>query len=139
MLNSHGECVASTERPDAASWWLRSADVSTESNRITGVDIRPLPPGTALIVDTRHSSYRLVKLGGWDGKALVQGGTFFGEETEARIAGSTAGGNSIKIGWICIDLRLEILVGRRRFVTSPVRSIRIEPVNPAWIPLRVSA
>jgi hypothetical protein len=130
MLNVNGEPIAPNERPDAASWALRSADVSTESNRITSVDIRSLPPGTALIVDTRHSSYRLVKLGGWGGKALVQGGSFFGEETEALVAGSTAGGSSIKIGWIGVGLRLEVLVGRRRFVTSPVRSIEVEASQP---------
>jgi hypothetical protein len=130
MLNFNGELIAPNERPDAASRCSRCAVVSSERDTITGVDVRTLPPGTALLFDTRNSSYRLTKRGGWGARALVQGGSFFREETTARVAGSTAGGSSIKMGWICIGLRLEILVGRGRFVTSPVRSIRVEAFRP---------
>jgi hypothetical protein len=130
MLNSNDEFVAPHERPDAASWCLRFADVSWVRNRITDIDLRSLPPGTAVIVDTRNSRYSVTTGAEWGGTALVQGGSFFPEETWARVTGSTAGGSSIKIGWICTGLRLEIAVGRRRFVTSPVRSIRVEAFQP---------
>ena len=125
MLNSNGEPVAAHEQFDAASQCFRFADVSSEGDRATGIDLRSLPPGTALTIDTCHSRYRLVKVGG-GARVLVQGGAFFSDETEARVDGSTAGGSLIKIGWICVGLRLEIAVGRRRLVTSPVRSIRVE-------------
>jgi hypothetical protein len=108
---------------------LRFTDVASEGSRITAIDLRSLPPDTALTIDTRHTSYRVVKGAGWGGRALVQGGAFFCDETEARVDGSTAGGSLIKIGWICVGLRLEISVGRRRFVTSPVRSIRVEALG----------
>jgi len=126
MLNFNGECIAPNGRPDAASWCLKFADVSWERNRISDIDVRSLPAGTALTVDTRNSSYRVVTRGECSGNAWVQGGPFFREETRACVAGSTAGGSSIKVGWICTGLRLEISVGPRRFVTSPVRSIRVE-------------
>jgi hypothetical protein len=130
MLNSNGDLVARYEQPDAASRCLGLSDVSFENRRITGVDLRSVPPGTTLIIETRNSCYRVVALGGSDDNALVQGGAFFREETRARVEGATAGRSPIKAGWICIGLRLEISVGCRRFVTSPVRSISVEACPP---------
>jgi hypothetical protein len=130
MLNFNHEPIAPNERPDAVSWCLKFADVWSERDRITDIDVRSLLPGTTLIVDTRNSSYRVATRGEWGGNVLVQGGSFFREETKARVAGSTARGSAIKIGWICVGLRMEISVGRRRFVTSPVQSIRVESFQP---------
>lgn len=89
-----------------------------------GVDLRSLPPGTELVVDTRNSCYRVVMLE--DGlNALVQGGQYFGQETVARIEGSIVRGSLLNIGWIDLGLHLEISACGRRIVTSRVRSIRI--------------
>ena len=55
--------------------------------------------------------------------ALVQGGRYFCEETEARIEGATCLGSSLRVGWICLGLRLELLVNGKRIVTSRVRAI----------------
>jgi hypothetical protein len=89
------------------------------------VDLRSLPPGTELVVDTRNSRYRLVMLE--DGlNALVQGGPYFGQQTVARVEGSVLRGRLLKIGWISLGLQLEISAGGRRIVTSRVRSIRID-------------
>ena len=125
MFNSNGQPVALHEQADAP-FQAGFVDVSPEGN-ITGIDSRSLAPGTTLTIDTRNSRYRLTTLGGRGRHVLVQGGSFFSEGTKARLDGSTAGGSSIRIGWIGTDLHLEIAVGRRRFVTSSVRSIRIEP------------
>jgi hypothetical protein len=89
-----------------------------------GVDLRSLPPGTELVVDTRNSRYRLVMLE--DGlNALVQGGPYFAQETVARVEGSILRGSLLKIGWIGLGLCLEISACGQRIVTSCVRSIRI--------------
>src|SRR5688500_6689474 len=70
-----------------------------QSGRVSGVDISALPQGTELVVDTRNSRYRLVIVDGEGRNALVEGGRYFPQETTARIAGSTAGGSRLKIGW----------------------------------------
>ena len=127
MLNSNGQPVPPHQQADAP-FHAGFVDVSPEGN-ITGIDSRSLAPGTTLTVDTRNSRYRLTTLEGGGGYVLVQGGSFFSEGTKARLDGSTAGGSSLRRGWIGTDLHLEIAVGRRRFVTSSVRSIRVEPFH----------
>jgi hypothetical protein len=90
-----------------------------------GVDLRSLPPGTELVVDTRNSRYRLMMLE--DGmNALVQGGPYFGQETVARVEGSILRGSLLKTGWIGLGLHLEISACGQRIVTSRVRSIKID-------------
>ena len=79
-----------------------------------------------LIVRTRYSSYRLVVLDGAERRVLLTGGSHFPESTEVRVDGATAGGSSLKIGWIGVGLRLEMTAGRRRITTSRVESVTIE-------------
>ena len=43
--------------------------------------------------------------------------------TPAHFSGASVGGSFLKVGWIGIGLRMEILVDGRRIVTSPVRDI----------------
>src|SRR5213593_3337004 len=69
---------------------------------VTGVDVRSLPPGTEIVVDTHNSRYHLIMLKGNGSNARIQGGPYFGEETEARIEGSTLTGSLLKTGWIGI-------------------------------------
>ena len=89
----------------------------------TGIDSRLLPPGIEVVVDTNNSRYRFVMGDGNGSNAVVQGGRYFLEETEVRIAGSTYGGSFLKIAWIELGLCLELSVSGTRIVTSPVRSI----------------
>jgi len=66
-----------------------------------GVHLRDLPPMTT----------------------LVRGGQFFPSLTEARFSGASVGGSFLKVGWIGVGLRMEILADGRRIVTSPVYDI----------------
>jgi hypothetical protein len=100
--------------------------VEAEGPELAGIDWRSLPAGTTLLVDTLNSRYRLVKLDSNAHDALVQGGASLQDGTEARIEGSTAGGSLIKSGWILKGRLLELSIGDRSLVTSPVRSIRVE-------------
>jgi hypothetical protein len=96
---------------------------------LTAVDLRSLPPGTELVVETRNSRYCLAMLDeGWD--ARVQGGRHFEETTTARIDGCTFGGSLMKLGWIAVGCCLELSVRGRRIVTSRVRSISVNIVRP---------
>lgn len=87
-----------------------------------GVHLRDFAPMTTLLVRTRNSEYRIVVSSG--DEVLVEGGQFFPCLTEARFSGASVGGSFLKVGWIGIGLRMEILADGRRIVTSPVRDIR---------------
>lgn len=86
-----------------------------------GVSLRQLEPLTELRVHTRNSCYRIVVSG--DADIVIQGGTFFPDPTRAHVEGASLGGNLLKVGWIGVGLRMEIVADGRRIVTTTVRSI----------------
>lgn len=86
-----------------------------------GVALRQLEPLTELTVQTRNTSYRIVVAHAAD--IVIQGGAFFPDPTRAHVEGSSVGGNLLKIGWIGVGLRMEIVAEGRRIVTTAVRSI----------------
>jgi hypothetical protein len=93
---------------------------------IPGVAVQTLEAGTVIVVNTRHTCYRLVVVDGPQQRALVTGGWLFPESTEVRVQGATGGGSVLKVGWIGVGLRLELSIGLRRITTSRVRSIVVE-------------
>jgi len=93
-----------------------------------GVELRTLAPMTTLLVQTCNTRYRIVVSAG--DAVLVEGGAFFPVRTAARLTGATVGGSFLKVGWIVVGLRMEIVVGDRRIVTSPVRDIAQEAEGP---------
>jgi hypothetical protein len=99
--------------------------LSPPAGHVTSVDVRSLPPGTELQVDTRNSRYRFVILEGSGSNALVQGGPYFHEEAKVRINGSLLEGSLLKSGWIELGMRVEIWDGSQRVATSRVRSIAV--------------
>lgn len=96
-----------------------------QTSNVTGIDVRTLPPGTEVTMDTANSHYRFVILDDGERRALVHGGRYFDNEAEARIEGSTLGGTLLWVGWIARGLCLELSVHGRRVGTSRVRSIAI--------------
>ena len=86
-----------------------------------GVQLRSLPPMTTLLVRTRNSEYHIVVSSG--DEVLVKGGHFFPALTEARFSGASVGGSFLKVGWIGVGLRMEILAEGRRIITTPVYDI----------------
>jgi hypothetical protein len=86
-----------------------------------GVHLRDLAPMTTLHVHTRNSLYRIIVSA--NDAVLVEGGEFFPSLTPAHFSGASVGGSFLKVGWIGIGLRMEILVDGRRIVTSPVQDI----------------
>ena len=86
-----------------------------------GVALRSLEPLTELRVQTRNTCYRIVV--SRDSDIVIQGGTFFPDPTHAHVEGASLGGNLLKVGWIGVGLRMEILAEGRRIVTTAVRSI----------------
>jgi hypothetical protein len=90
-----------------------------------GVALDWFEPGTALVVETRNSRYRLLVLDGPKRHVVVQGGSMFSEATPVRLEGATAGG-ALKLGWILIGFSLQLMQGLRRIRTSSVRSITVD-------------
>jgi hypothetical protein len=96
-----------------------------ETSAVAGLDMAVLEPFTTVLVRTENTLYRLVVLNPSEHAVVVQGGSFFGESTTARLAGSSYGGSVLKLGWIGLDLRMEFCAAGRRIVTSPVKTIRV--------------
>ena len=72
-------------------------------------------------VRTRNSLYRVVIV--QELEVYVHGGHFFPDPTWAYLVGASIEGSGLEIGWIGIGLPMEIRLGRRRIITSPVRAV----------------
>ena len=95
-----------------------------------GVAVRSLEPLTELRIQTRNTCYRIVVTR--DADIIIQGGAFFPDPIRAHVEGASLGGNLLKVGWIGVGLRMEILAEGRRIVTTAVRSIvRADDAAPA--------
>jgi hypothetical protein len=106
------------------------SEVTVDPNTVpedcpNGVDLTDLRPLTKLLVWTTHSLYELIM--GEDGGLYVEGGTFFPGRTAAEFVGARLGRYSLKVGWIWVGLPMEIAVGDRHVVTSPVHRIIAQP------------
>jgi hypothetical protein len=102
-------------------------DLLPGASTLTGIDVRSLPAGSEVVVGTCNSRYRFVMLDAGGRNALVEG-PYFPQETTVRIEGSALGGSLLRIGWIGLDLSLELSCGGKRVVTSRVRSIGVVEV-----------
>jgi hypothetical protein len=100
-------------------------DLPSGARARSGVDVRSLAAGSEVVVGTCHSRYRFVMLDAEGRNAIVEG-RYFPQETTVRIEGSILGGSLLRIGWIGLDLSLELSCGGKRIVTSRVRSIAVQ-------------
>lgn len=91
-----------------------------------GVDVSSMEPLTVLVVRTENSVYKIILLQPGQSRIAVQGGQFFANLTEGRIAGSSFGGSLLKLAWIGVGLRLELYARGHRILTSRVRAIEIQ-------------
>ena len=94
-------------------------------HRSRGHDARRAPEGSGAHDDPARPYPQLAvshhRLGGGCGPG--GGRRVFPSLTPAHFSGASVGGSFLKVGWIGIGLRMEILVDGRRIVTSPVRDI----------------
>jgi len=94
-----------------------------ETSRHQGVEVAHLPPLTRLNIWTRNSCYQLTLLDPQESKVIVKGGRFFAEPSDVHFCGSSYGGTLLRMSWIGIGMRLELLSDGRRIITSPVLSV----------------
>lgn len=112
-----GEEERSTSSYDAVALQPNDSVVEVALARLAAFD--------TIIVQTHNTEYRIFLLDPKTGRALLEGGQFV-EPVEAIIYGSTLGGSTFKVGWICVGLRLEMWANDFFISASPVRSIRVE-------------
>jgi hypothetical protein len=90
-----------------------------------GVQLDCLCALDELSVRTRNHVYRIVAIVPLRGEVMVQGGRFFPEPTQARLAGCSLGGAFLKQRGIYVGFRMEIQIGLDTIITSDVQSIAI--------------
>ncbi len=78
-----------------------------------------------ILVHTHNSDYRILLLDPKTGRALVEGGSYLREPSEALIKGSAVPGAAFHMGALCEGGRLEMWVNERVFLTSPIKSIEV--------------
>src|SRR5262245_20124030 len=120
--------VGAARRAITSGDWFGVASPIARQPRgpVQNIDVRRLPEGTVLVVDTHNSRYRIV-MTGCGSQATIHGGRHFQEETDVRIEGSALAGSLLKVGWIAVGLFMEVRSDDMRVVTSRVRSIVVEP------------
>jgi len=95
------------------------------------VNLESLHPFDTIMLQTNNSEYRLLLLDPKTGRALVEGGAYLVEPSEARVMGSAVPGSECNDGTICVGCRLEIWADEKVFLTSPVKSFEVKHNEPA--------
>ena len=92
---------------------------------VPGLLLNTLSRFDTVIVKTRNSEYRVFFLDPAQGRALIEGGSYFVEPTEAVLIGAASSGNELKPGFIGVGLRLDMWVDGKFLSTSPVESVSV--------------
>jgi hypothetical protein len=90
------------------------------------VVLERLEPFDTILLRTHNSDYRILLLDPATGRALVEGGDYIVEPTEALVRGSAVAGDTFKGGTISVGSRLEMWVDERAFLTSPVKTVWVK-------------
>jgi hypothetical protein len=127
MFMASDEVGATRPRFTSGDWLGAASPIARQPRGpVNGIDVRRLPEGTVVVVDTHNTRYRIV-MTGCGSRATIHGGRYFQEETDVRIEGSALAGSLLKVGWIAVGLFMEVTSDDKRVVTSRVRSIVVEP------------
>jgi hypothetical protein len=105
---------------------VASNEHATEPSKSTELLLNSLNPFDTILVNTYNSNYRILLLDPESGRALVEGGSYLLEPTDALLQGSATFGDVLKPGAICVGSRLEMWVNDRVFLTSPVKSMYVK-------------
>jgi hypothetical protein len=92
-----------------------------------------------IIVQTDHSVYRVLLLDPNTGHALVDGGNYLVEPSEALLKGSASLGSEFKVGTISVGGCLEMWVNDRVLLTSPIQSVQVNKNSEAEAVADISA
>lgn len=82
-----------------------------------GIDVHKLKSGTKIKARTINNLYEF-EITDQPGYLLAQGGKYIKTKKKIYLSGSTYGGSMIKIGWIGLDMNMEIYLGHKRKLTT---------------------
>lgn len=108
--------------------WAGEPVDTSNSHLISSDDVMlaSLNPFDTLLLQTHNSDYRILLLDPTTGRALVEGGHYLVEPTEALIRGSAVLGDVFNGGAITVGSRLEMWVDDRVFLTSIIKSVHVK-------------
>ena len=98
-----------------------------------------LNPFDTIILKTLNSDYRILLLEPETGRSLVEGGAFLKEPAEGLLMGCGGPGCEFQVGVLGVGSRLEMWVGERMMLTSPITAVHIERGAAAESPESISA
>jgi hypothetical protein len=90
----------------------------------TGVQVDQFEKLETLSVETLNHTYEITVIDPGTAEVLVQGGRF-PERTVAHLSGASLGSAFLKVHGIYVGFSMELRVGGKPIITSPVRSIRV--------------
>jgi DksA/TraR C4-type zinc finger protein len=105
-----------TREPRSVSSSLDSSDLVLET----------LKPFDTILLRTHNSEYRILLLDPKTGRALVEGGDYLVEPSEALVMGSAVPGDDLKPGTISVGSRLEMWVNEQALLTSIIKSVHVK-------------
>lgn len=88
--------------------------------------LETLEPFDTILLQTYNSDYRILLLDPRTGRAVVEGGNYIAEPTEALVRGSAVAGDEFKTGTISVGCRVELWIDERVFLTSPVKTVCVK-------------
>lgn len=107
-------------------WSGRQVTPKQETISAGDVILESLEPFDTVLLRTHNSDYRILVLDPKTGRALVEGGDYIVEPTEALVRGALVVGDTLKGGTISVGCRLEMWVDERAFLTSPVKTVYVK-------------
>lgn len=105
--------------------WTSEHGPSASSLDSSYVVLETLNPYDTILLRTHNSEYRILLLDPKIGRALVEGGEYLVEPSEALVRGSAAPGHAFKAGAISIGSRLEMWVEEQALLTSVIKSVHV--------------
>ena len=90
------------------------------------VVLETLNPFDTIMLRTHNSEYRILLLDPKTGRALVEGGNYLVEPSEALVRGSAVPGDEFKAGALSVGSRLELWVNEQALLTSLIKSVHVK-------------
>lgn len=103
---------------------VSSTDKIRESK--SEVMLQSLSPFDSILMRTYNSDYHILLLDPKTGRALVEGGSYLAEPSEAFLRGSMVPGSEFKAGSLAVGSRVEIWIDEKVFITSLVKSVHVQ-------------
>jgi hypothetical protein len=107
-------------------WTGETAPLAPQTMAPGDVTLTSLERFDTILLQTHNSDYRIMLLDPTTGRALVEGGSYLVDPTEALVRGSAVLGDAFRGGEICVGSRLEMWVEDRVFLTSIIKSIHVK-------------